>query len=274
MLLSIAEYRALLQAESDRLLSQLDDLTDEDWRRQSPCDAWDVLDVVVHLQLGTWVHNGMIENGLAGKMESPWPLPDGVDPRAHFRQVHEEAHAQGPAENVALLRERFAGYLATLDRVTDADLNKPAWFYGLPADLRKVITAFVNDVIIHATDIRRPAGIEPLFSTEGARFVGWAGLSFLPMFVTAERLGGASGTVRQTIDGDVSAVELGEWGLRLVESPDPSSASDASLTTDGATWALLTWRGYPPAEAEAAGALQIGGDRALVERYLAAIKAP
>ena len=68
-LLTIAEYRALLRDESETLLEQLERLTPEDWRRQSPCDAWDVLRVVVHLQLGTWVHNAMVENGLAGKME-------------------------------------------------------------------------------------------------------------------------------------------------------------------------------------------------------------
>ena len=209
-------------------------------------------------------------------MVPPWTIPEGMNTREYFQQVQNEAYAQGPAENVRLLRERLAGYLAALEGVTDADLDKPAWFYGLPANLRMPITAFVNDVIIYATDIRRPVGIEPLFSPEGSRFVGWAGLGYLPMFVTAERLDGATGTVRQTIDSAVSMVELGDVGLRLASSPHAadSPAVDAEITTDGGTWTLLTWRSYPIAEAEAAGALRIDGDRALVERYLAAIKAP
>ena len=73
------------------------------------------------------------------------------------------------------------------------------------------------------------------------------------------------------IDGEISAVELGELGLRLVESSEATPPPSASLTTDGGTWALLMWRGLPIAEAEARGALQIDGDRSLVERYLGAI---
>jgi uncharacterized protein (TIGR03083 family) len=271
--LSIAEYRALLKAESGTLLSQLERLGDDDWQCQSPCEAWDVLGVVVHMQHGAMVHAGLVENGLAGRMVPPWTVPEDISAREWFQQAHRDDHARGPAANLSLLRERLAGYLGVLERVADADLDKPAWFYGLPADLRKPITAFVNDVIIHATDIRRPVGIEPLFSPEGSHFVGWAGLAYLPLFVTAERLGGAAGTVRHVIDGDVSAVELGDWGLRLAQ-PSEAADPDASLATDGGTWALLTWRSYPIAEAEAAGALRIDGDRALVERYLAAIKAP
>jgi uncharacterized protein (TIGR03083 family) len=272
-LFTIAEYRALFQAESEALLADLDRLTDEDWRRQSPCEAWDVLGVVVHLLHGAWVHNRMVESGLAGAVQPSFDVPEGVTPRDYFQQLHRDDHARGPAPNLALLRERLPAYLSTLERVTDADLEKPAWFYGLPGTtLRTMITAWVNDVIIHASDIRRPVGIEPPFSEGGARFVGWAGLPFLSLFVTAERLGGATGIVRHIIDGEMSAVELGESGIRFIESPEPSLAADATITTDGATWALLMWRSLPIAQAEASGALKIEGDRALAERYLGAIK--
>jgi uncharacterized protein (TIGR03083 family) len=291
--LTVADFRALIQAEGESLLAQLARLSDDDWARPSPCAGWDVLDVAVHLQLGTLVHTRMVENARAGRMESPWPLPEGVDARAYFQQLHQETHDAGPAANLALLRERIPGYVAALDGASEADLARPAWFYGLPADLRRVVSAYTNDLIVHASDVRRPLGLEPAFSPAGARFAGQATLGFLPMFTSAERLGGASGVVRQTIDGLVSSVTLGPGGVQVTaaalsgsssadQPAGPSEGAPADrptarvgeLAVDGGTWALLVWRQVSPAEAEQQGRLRIAGDRALVETYLAAIKTP
>lgn len=291
---TIAELRDLLRAEGASLLAQLDRLTAEDWALPSPCDGWDLLDVIVHLQLGTMVHTRMVENGLAGRGEPAWGIPDGIDPRTYFQQVHRESHAAGPAANVAQLRERLAGYEAAIAQASDADLEKPVWFYGLPdSTLRRPISALVNDLIVHATDIRRPLGLEPLFSPAGARFAGQATLAYLPMFTSVDRLGGAAGVVRQTIDGQVSSVTLGPAGVQVTTdaasiatlataptAPTAPTAADqagarvGALSTDGGTWAMIVWRQLAPAEAEQQGHLQISGDRSLVEAYLGAIKTP
>ena len=277
----ITQLRSLLRAESNALFAQLDRLGDDEWARPSPCDGWDVLDVVVHLQLGAMIHTRMVENALAGRIVSPWTVPEGITPRDYFQQVHRDIHAEGPAANLAHLRERLPRYIANLDTVSDADLDRPAWFYGLSADLRKLVSAFTNDLIVHATDIRRPVGLEPLFSPEGSRLTGQIGFVFLPLFVTAERLGGAAGVVRHTIDGETTDVELGDFGARVLDLPLPSGQGrgegrdpDATLTADGATWTLMLWRGLPLSDAESRGNLRIDGDRSLVERYLGAIKAP
>jgi uncharacterized protein (TIGR03083 family) len=319
--LTVAGYRELIRAEGSALLAQLERLTDEQWAQPSPCDGWDILDVIVHLQLGTMVHTRMVENGLADGMEPAWGLPAGADPREHFRRVHQEAHAEGPAANLARLRERLAGYDTALAQASDADLDRPVWFYGLPdSNLRRPIAAFTNDLIVHASDVRRPLGLEPWFSPAGSQFAGAATLAYLPMFTAADRLAGAAGIVRQTIDGVTSTVTLSPSGIQVTPDTGPASlaattpASPASpshaatpaaagattspggtaspglastdatppasapkvgeLATDGGTWALIVWRQIPPAEAERLGRLQIAGDRALVEQYLAAIKTP
>jgi hypothetical protein len=247
----------------------------------------------------------MVENGLAGQMVPPWTIPEGpdrIDARDYFRQVHQDSRAEGPAVNLALLRQRLAGYDAALAQASDADLDKDVWFYGLPGStLRRPIAALTNDLIVHATDVRRPLGLEPVFSPEGARFSGRATLAYLPMFTHPALLGGVSGVVRQTIDGQTSSVTLGPDGIQVssdaATSPSPSAGAATgeptpvtkagrtaaepsqatrvgALTVDGATWTLLVWRQIPPADAENAGHLQISGDRALVETYLGAIKTP
>src|SRR4051812_12437789 len=185
--LTVAEFRGLIRAEGTAIVAQLERLTADEWTAPSPCDGWDILDVVVHMQLGTMVHTRMVESGLAGGMEPAWSLPEGVDAREHFRQVHRESHDAGAAPNVALLRERLAGYDAALAQATDADLAKPAWFYGLPdSTLRRPISAYTNDLIVHSSDIRRPLGLEPWFSPAGSQFAGQATLAYLPMFTAAD----------------------------------------------------------------------------------------
>jgi hypothetical protein len=140
MQLTVADYRDLIAAEGSALLAQLDRLTPEEWSHPSPCVGWDLLDVIVHLQLGTMVHTQMIESALAGRMEPTWNIPEGREPREYFKQVHQEAHDQGPAANLAQLRERLPGYDAALAQAADADLDKPAWFYGIPgATLRQPV---------------------------------------------------------------------------------------------------------------------------------------
>ena len=286
MNLTVADFRELIRAESASLLAQLDRLTENQWATASPCTAWDVLGVLVHMQLGTWVHTGMVANALAGRTEPPWTLPEGADAHETFVRVQRETHAEGPAANLARFRERLARYDETLADASDDALDRPAWFYGLPADLRRVVSAYVNDLIVHATDIRRPLGLEPWFSPAGARFAGQATLPYLPMFVAADRLAGASGIVRQMIDGVTSIVALGPAGLEVASEntvsdggsqaagESASATPNAELVADGGTWTLLVWRQLPPADAERRGRLRISGDRALVERYLTAIKTP
>ncbi|MFN8633544.1 MAG: maleylpyruvate isomerase family mycothiol-dependent enzyme [Chloroflexota bacterium] len=286
MNLTVAEYRELIRSEGSALLAQLERIKQDDWSRPSPCEGWDLLNVVVHMQLGTMVHTRMVENALAGKLETPWAVPEGIDARTYFQQVHRETYDRGAPYNLAQLRERLPGYDAALAHATDDDLAKPAWFYGLPdTTLRNPISAFANDLIVHASDIRRPLGLEPWFSPAGSRYAGAFSHAILPLLTTADRLAGLSGTVQQTVDGVTTIATLSSAGLSIAPAaPLPHSGPeggmggdgtpDASIDTDGGTWVLLTWRSFPPAEAERLGRVQIGGDRALVERYLAAIKTP
>jgi uncharacterized protein (TIGR03083 family) len=280
MLPTLADFRDLIRAEGAALLAQLPTLTADQWRRSSPCQGWDVLDVVVHMQLGALVHATIVENAVAGRMQAPWDLPEGEDPSAWFRGVHREARDDGPAPNIEKLRARLVRYDAALASATPDQLDAPAWFYGLPATLQTVVSVYLFEIIVHASDIRRTIGLEPWFSEAGSQYAGRASLPMLPMFVSAERLAGAAGVVRQEIDGAVTFATLGPDGLTLagVETDADSAGGPvepaATLITDGGTWTLLSWRGLPIAEAERLGRATLTGDRALVERYLGAIKTP
>jgi len=280
MSLTLAGFRDLIRAEGAAILAQLPALSADDWGRPSPCGGWDVLDVVVHMQLGTMIHVTIVQNAVAGRMEAPWDVPDGQDPSAWFKQVHREAHGDGPVANIERLAEQLARYDAALANASDDQLSEPPWFYGLPATLASVITAYTFDLVVHTSDIRRPVGLEPWFSPAATLFAGPATLPFLPFFVTGDGLNGAAGVVRQEIDGAITFATLGPAGMTLADvETDAAAASGpvepgATLVTDGGTWALLSWRSLPIAEAEQLGRPTVTGDRSVVARYLGAIKTP
>jgi uncharacterized protein (TIGR03083 family) len=267
-------YRALVRSEGEALFDQLMAVDREEWSRPTACAGWDVLDVLVHLTLGTEFHLKLVANTLAGEVRPPWgdtKLPLEVAPSDYYRRRHRDSHANGPDVNLTAFREQLGRYVALLDRATESDLDRPGWFYVGEAPLRVIVAARTFDLILHGADIRRPLGIQPTFSPEGRVFAGKYVSGSLSQFWKPELAEGAMGTIRQEVDGDTVHVVPTAEGLRFAP---PDGPTDAQITTDGGTWALLTWRKLPLAEAEAAKLATVTGDRALVERFLGAFRTP
>ena len=267
-------YRTLVRSEAEALFGQLMAVDRDDWSLPTACEGWDVLDVLVHLSLGTAFHVSMVRNTLAGQIKPAWEdwhLPTDANPSEWFRRLHRDEHARGPDYNLTAFREQLGRYVGLLDGATDADLGRPGWFYVGEAPLRVIVAARTFDLILHGADIRRPLGIQPTFSPEGRLFAGKYVSGSLSTFWSPELAEGARGTIRQDIDGDSVHIVLTPDGLQFAP---PYGPSDAVISTDGGTWSLLTWRRLPVREAEAAGLATVTGDRALVERYLGAVRTP
>jgi uncharacterized protein (TIGR03083 family) len=270
----IETYRMLVQQEGMALLADLDGLGPDDWSRRSPCDEWDVLDVLVHLRLGNDFHVAMVRNLLAGRNVPPWAdmtLPAEVSPSEYFRRAHRDAHAEGPAANLAAFRVALDAYAAALAEATQADLARTGWFYGGDAPLRQIVGLRIFDLIMHASDIRRPAGIAPVFTPDGARFAGKAANFALAAFWRPELAHGLVGAVRHDVDGETATVVVSPDGLRPAT---PDTVPDATIKTDGGTWALLTWRKLPLDDAIRAGTATVTGDAPLLRGFLGAIRTP
>lgn len=271
MPLDAAGLRFIIRSEGAALLQQMDQVTDTQWSAPTVCTDWDVLDLLVHLHLGTQLNHRMAQNGLAGRNEPPFELPPGKDPFAAFKPIRDQARSAGPASNLAGLRAALDVYGETLAGLDDEQLERPAWFFSGPAPLARIIGSRAFDLIVHATDFRRAVGIEPWFSPAGARFAGELASDSLSRFFVAERAGGATGGVLQTIDDLPRQATLEPSGLRV---GPPDGKHVASLSTDGGTWALLTWGRLSVAEAESRGLLTVAGNHDLVERYIGAMVTP
>jgi uncharacterized protein (TIGR03083 family) len=270
----IEMYRALVEQESAALLDQLGGVRPADWSRASPCEGWDVLDVLVHLRLGTAFNAALVRNALDGKTDAPWAafgIPDGADPLEYAGRIHRGHHAEGPGANLEGFRDEVDAYRALLDGISEEDLDRPTWFFGGLVPLRMAIAARTFDVVLHASDIRRPLRIRPPFSPEGRLFAGKYVSRTLGNFWQPDLFGNGVGTIRLDVDGDQVNVVASPAGLQYAA---PDGPADAVLGTDGGTWALLTWRKLPLDDAERVGAATGEGDRALLRRFLGAIRTP
>jgi len=268
---SAATYRILLRDEADGLLADFARLADTDWSRPTACAGWDVLDVLIHLHLGTVLHVNMLRDGLAGRFQPPWDLPPGADPSATFRQRHQQGRLDGPGPHVEGFRAAVADYDQVMAEVDDAALDRPAWFWSGQAPLRTLIAARAFDHVIHRADIRRAVGWQPWFTPAGGRQAGELATRSAELFSLPDRLVGVQGAVLQTIDGVSTQAYVADGRVRIAP---PDGRHQAAITTDGGTWALVTWGRLALTDALAQRLVTVEGDHTLAERYLGAIRTP
>ncbi len=95
-------------------------------------------------------------------------------------------------------------------------------------------------------------------------------LSFRTMFAR-ERAAGMAATIGFRLGRDEFLVRVDDALTVARGAPDPV---DAAFDSDPVTMAAIVYGGRPIADAEAAGVLRIGGDRALAERFVTLFRLP
>ncbi|MCW4459209.1 maleylpyruvate isomerase family mycothiol-dependent enzyme [Microbacterium sp. MPKO10] len=133
--LSDNELWAHIHAERARLAEDLSRLSREQWRHETLCGQWDVEQVVAHLtaaaSLGQW---RWLRSMLGARFR----------PDVHNQRRLDEYRGQTPAET-----------LDTFTAVVNATVAPS-----------KDIAAYLGEVVVHATDIRHPLGIDNVPSVE------------------------------------------------------------------------------------------------------------
>ena len=88
----------------------------------------------------------------------------------------------------------------------------------------------------------------------------------LPTLFDPEAAGELAATVALVVDEQAFGVRVSDGRLEVTRGD--AEPADAAITTDPATLAAVLWHGRRPAEARRAGALRVGGDRRVAERFL------
>ena len=160
------DWMAAAEEEYRRLGALLDELTDEDWHRQTDCTDWTVHDVVAHITgeaVATASLREFLRQAWRGRsLRGDGPLPVGIN----ALQVGERAHL-GPVElrrelaDAAARSVRARRRLPALVRAAPLPLGPP---YGTRPLGYLTDRSYTQDVWLHRVDICRATG-RPLVLT-------------------------------------------------------------------------------------------------------------
>ena len=233
------------------------------WDAPSTCPPWPVRRLAAHLvENARFIHEN-VERGVAGLTEP------GVSREERAARV-EAIAAQSPAEMAATL-DRLAGDLdALFDRLTAEELERTCYHPAGNRSARWYAQQRLSEVMFHRWDLQHGMGADARLDEDVARFL-------LPMLLESNlpRLYGRGPKGSARVAFAVADAPALSW--LLVATPDEltvqrgGGAAEATLTGPAGDLARLIYGRATLADEVAAGRIQVAGDRAAAERFLALI---
>lgn len=224
-------YRALYDAQVERLVPVLGSLTEQQWRASSRNEGWTVQQTMQHVA-GVLIENvRVIEGG-----DRTWSVD--FDPHRSPQQDIDTRAGESPAETVAGwvdASQVFRAHLAS--RAGSEDRTPMLW--GEPADFRLFHLHLHWDAWVHERDMLLPLGIEPPDDVEARRFA----VAYAVLFAgVAVRMSG------RALDVALAVPDLGRFHLdatadavRIDHNPDSSQGHP--VTDPGSLVDALSGRG-------------------------------
>jgi uncharacterized protein (TIGR03083 family) len=273
----------LIRSESERLKQYVNGLPPEALERPSPCELWDVGDVIGHLIWFAETYGGMMEHGLRGDVSTPegFPRVPGTlsGPAIEKFYGHAAIARRWSLEQDLLpkFNERYDKFNDMLNRIGPDDWKKPCYQTLRLRPVHSFLQIIIQELAVHEWDIRSGLEPSPKLSAESIPVLmeklpsnrrPWT-IPFQtgstpsgPIRYRFELTGVAGGRRDIVVEGDKARMETQGEG-------------SANLTLAGATdtFVLLMYGRLRLGSAVAAGRLKAKGDRGLVpdfDRWLTA----
>jgi uncharacterized protein (TIGR03083 family) len=267
---SAGNSRDDLVAQLDAVWASLADLgtgvSDEQWRRPTPCPGWDVAAQYAHV-VGT-------ESMLLGRPQPPAPEPDPAGGPAHVKNrigSFNEAWVdhlrdRSRAEVLELFDQVTGERRRALAAMSEEDFSAPSWTPVGEADYRRFMQIRVFDCWVHEQDVRSALGrpgheAGPVVDQSLDEIVRALG------YVVGKRAGAPAGSrLRFELTGAAARridVEVGEKA-RVVEALDGPATT--TITLPALSFAALACGRAEPAGVP--GPLSVAGDEELGRRVL------
>ena len=272
----LQETVELILSESERLKQYVNGLPPEALERPSPCELWDVGDVIAHLIWIAETYGGFVERGLRGDL-SPAP---GFPPQGTLSgPAVDELYGQGAIARRRSLgqnmpptfNERYDQLNDMLARIGPDDWEKPCWQTSRMRPVHSFLPTFIAELAVHEWDIRSslepspslsvaslPALMEKLPSNRRPWSIPFQAksTSFGPIRYSFELKGVAAGRRDIVVEGDKARMET------------PAQGS-ANLILAGVTdtFVLLMYGRLRLGSAIAAGRLTAKGNQELIPDF-------
>jgi uncharacterized protein (TIGR03083 family) len=207
--LSRRDWLALADRFYARLDTTLAGLTAAEWERPTPYLGWRCRDVLAHMTSAMPVNfREVLDRALAGDPSAPREFD------TFTRNAREVARRRDTpvADLLQEFRREFQVIRATYRTLSDADWEKPAWFFVGPVRVRTLFLVQFADNLFHERDLlianHRWPGLDPEYA---APLVDWFLREFRPATFRPERARGLDAVMRYRLRGPAG----GEWTLTV-----------------------------------------------------------
>ena len=263
----------LIRSESERVKELVRALPSNALENRSPCERWNVGDVIAHLIWFAEKYGGMMERGLQGDQSPPegFPVVPGTMKGPAIAKLYGDSAIElrrGLGEGlIPEFCERYDWLNNLLDHVSPDDWNMPCYHTLRVRPVESFVPVIVAELAVHEWDIR--STIEPSPSVSGASIP--ALLNKLPSnrvpwslpYVTK------SGPKLFRFEfmglGDRRDIIMEDGKARMEYSSEESA--DLTLSGNASTFVLLIYGRLTVASALAADLFTAEGDLGLVPDF-------
>lgn len=166
-----SELLRVLRNEAEGFFKLVVDADEKGWLAETPCEGWQVRDIVGHMTDVSETYLGRYVLSMEG-----WPAPDPLGLRGYAKAIDEGARAQRSVPQYELIGRQKAAWDG-LNRIWDglsddqwAGLNIHHKFAGpVPQFMMNVFQ--LMDYTYHSWDIRKALGQEEVLGDEGAGYL-------------------------------------------------------------------------------------------------------
>ena len=267
----------LIKSESDRLKDYVSALPPEALDRPSPCEDWDVGEVIAHLDWFADTYGGMIERGLRGDLSPTEGLPavpgtlSGPEIQELYAQSAIDLRRSLGERLVPAFCERYDWLNDLLQAIGPEDWDKPCYHTLRIRPVESFIPVIVAELAVHEWDIRSALEPSPHLSEQSLlALMAKLPSNRRPWSTPFEAPATASGTICYRFDLEGAAagrqdVIVEEGHARL--EPAGDSSADVSISCHSEVLALLVYGRLTLETATGAGQAQVEGEGELVSSF-------
>lgn len=161
----------LIRSESQRLREYVNALPPEALERPSPCEMWNVGEVIAHLVWFAETYGGMIERGLRGDQSPTEGFP--AVPGTLSSQGLAEMYGQAAIDRrrslgqdlIPAVTERYDWLNNMLAGIGPEDWDKPCYHTNRIRSVESFIPTIVTEIAVHEWDIRSTLEPSPHLSS-------------------------------------------------------------------------------------------------------------
>ena len=254
----------LIQSEWNRIKEYVNALPPEALERPTPCDKWNVGEVMAHLNWFAEVYGGMMERGLHGDLSPTGGFPaPGILSNSEIQELYGQAaidlRRNLGQDLLPALNERYDWLNEMLRGIGPDDWDKPCYHTIRTRSVASFIPTIFTELAIHEWDIRSTLEPSPSLSVSSIPIlIDRIPDRTRPWAVAFPAMSGSQGPIRYSFE--LTGVGARKFDLVVEDNKarlahDGEAPASVSLSCDTGTFALLMWERISLESAKASGLL-------------------